>query len=173
MNILLSSRHAGAIEKSKIAFENLCENLLQFSEKDREILSLSKLPEIWMYFFFWNIIHRLEITRRSAGLPFCFTAILRAESLMINKKSNSSLKRIIPFVIQQLLYIAKYGTLEETIKNMIIKQIYSINYFTQQQKFLENINFLKIQNEDEFDKYQTQVMENINFSKSFFLGSFY
>lgn len=75
LNILLSTKHNGAIEKGHIGLTMLCKTLL-----NSNIASLYQLPFLWLQ----KIIEKIEmdeasILRRSAGLPYCLLSIIDAE----------------------------------------------------------------------------------------------
>ncbi len=95
--ILLSTRHVGAIEKSYLHFQTLCQRLLQ-----SKIPKIFDLPSVWLDVLIRGIQSTEQITRRSAGLPFGVRAILRAEVLQVRPFKLA----LIPKVMRSLIDIA-------------------------------------------------------------------
>ncbi|KYQ89611.1 hypothetical protein DLAC_09571 [Tieghemostelium lacteum] len=76
LTTLLTSRHKGAIEKTYLGYQILCSTLLKSNQP-----SLYSLPSQWLEILFKRVREQsLQITRRSAGLPFAFIGILTGES---------------------------------------------------------------------------------------------
>lgn len=77
-------KHNGAIEKTAAGFEALCERLLYCSNPSNRAL-----PGLWME----ALLHRVKeedrsksnTVRRSAGLPFAFSALFCGEPQNIPK----------------------------------------------------------------------------------------
>lgn len=78
LHVLLSMKHNGAIEKTRVGLTCLGERLLRSSDA-----TLSALPKAWLA----ELFERLEepnqsvkdLIRRSAGIPFGFMAVFLAE----------------------------------------------------------------------------------------------
>jgi hypothetical protein len=76
MNVLLSTRHNGAIEKSFVAFQTLCKRVSHSSAPQ-----VTQLCSQWLDKLLSNVLVEDEYTlRRSAGIPFCILAILYTEA---------------------------------------------------------------------------------------------
>ena len=85
LHVLLSMKHNGAIEKTRVGLVCLGERLLRSSNPE-----LSALPSDWLA----SLFNRLtspeqgirDLIRRSAGLPFGFTAVFLAEPAGVPRK---------------------------------------------------------------------------------------
>lgn len=97
LTILLSTRHVGAIEKTYLGFQALCEQLLRSSVQE-----LYQLPSKWVEVLTASLKAQHQITRRSAGIPFAFRAVLRAETIQ-----QSHVKTITPQLMKFFLDNAK------------------------------------------------------------------
>ncbi|EGC34153.1 hypothetical protein DICPUDRAFT_153668 [Dictyostelium purpureum] len=124
--ILLQSRHKGAIEKTYLGFQVLCSTLMKSSNT-----RLNCLPSKWINFLFERVKEQsLQITRRSAGLPFAFIGILTGEST-----SHLRVHHLLHQVMENLLTLA--GNTDEAFdsnepnnnveKNIYLPQVHSIN----------------------------------------------
>ncbi|KAM9965165.1 hypothetical protein ACTFIW_004970 [Dictyostelium discoideum] len=104
--ILLQSRHKGAIEKTYLGFQVLCATLMKSTNT-----KLSSLPSTWIGFLFERVKEQsLQITRRSAGLPFAFIGILTGEST-----TNQRVNHLLNHVMDSLLKLASGS--DENINN--------------------------------------------------------
>eukprot|EP00958_Prasinococcus_capsulatus_P004448 scaffold412_cov388-Prasinococcus_capsulatus_cf.AAC.22 len=78
MNVLLRMKHRGAIEKTQIGFESLCERLLA-----SESACLRGLPDSWQAEVFEYMRRpgqdQDDVLRRSAGIPYILKSLFRAE----------------------------------------------------------------------------------------------
>jgi hypothetical protein len=75
MKVLLTTRHNGAIEKTFLAFQELCKKAVQ-----SPVASVSSLCSEWLTSLLSTVIlEDAYILRRSAGIPFCVLGILYAE----------------------------------------------------------------------------------------------
>ena len=78
LDVLLSSKHNGVIEKAHVAFLHLNQRLLASSDP-----VLRSLPPSWLDGLLKGILDQAGGSdtwiRRSAGLPFCFLSILQAD----------------------------------------------------------------------------------------------
>jgi hypothetical protein len=75
MDMLSSTKHIGAIEKSQVGFQYLCKRLLTCN-----VPELCALPGKWLDDVISLIMKQeTSILRRSAGVPFCIIALLKAE----------------------------------------------------------------------------------------------
>lgn len=75
IDLLLSTRHKGAIEKTYEGYRVLCEKLLHSSSEELRVL-----PERWVSSLISMLGTATAVTRRSAGIPYCLTGILQAEA---------------------------------------------------------------------------------------------
>ena len=100
VKILLSTRHKGVLEKSYVSFEWICLKIF-----DSQILELLKLPGEWIEQLKDTIknVHSTMITRRSAGIPYIFIAILRAEK-RTNEFNNKHFIDTIQFLLHQISF---------------------------------------------------------------------
>ncbi|KAN0015283.1 hypothetical protein ACTFIU_008008 [Dictyostelium citrinum] len=133
--ILLQSRHKGAIEKTYLGFQVLCATLMKSTNS-----KLSSLPSTWIGFLFERVKEQsLQITRRSAGLPFAFIGILTGEST-----TNQRVNHLLNHVMDNLLKLASGSDENSTStdggggvdnfnsnlnieKNIYLPQVHSIN----------------------------------------------
>ena len=75
MKVLLTTRHNGAIEKTFLAFQQLCKKAVR-----SPVPSVSILCSEWLNNLLTKVIvEDAYILRRSAGIPFCVLAVLYAE----------------------------------------------------------------------------------------------
>ena len=85
LHVLLSMKHNGAIEKTRVGLVCLGERLLQSSNP-----ALSSLPATWLESLFKKLTSPeqgiKDLIRRSAGLPFGFTAVFLAEPAGVPRK---------------------------------------------------------------------------------------
>ncbi|XP_077992150.1 tRNA (32-2'-O)-methyltransferase regulator THADA-like [Glandiceps talaboti] len=107
MDLLLQARHRGAFELSYTGFEQLCSKLWRNTDK-----TLNKLPRQWLQTLLQEIRSaspdsQLCATRRSAGIPFAFQAILNAEPVI------SSERHCFREVMEQLLQLARGETITD------------------------------------------------------------
>eukprot|EP00002_Diphylleia_rotans_P033698 TRINITY_DN7190_c0_g1_i2.p1 TRINITY_DN7190_c0_g1~~TRINITY_DN7190_c0_g1_i2.p1 ORF type:complete len:1856 (-),score=344.01 TRINITY_DN7190_c0_g1_i2:155-5722(-) len=73
-HILLSARHNGVIDKAYISLNEYCQRLLS-----SEIPEARAFPSQWLEKSIDALYKETYVLRRSAGIPFSFLAILRAE----------------------------------------------------------------------------------------------
>ncbi|KAL6044405.1 hypothetical protein QOT17_023361, partial [Balamuthia mandrillaris] len=99
LDILLQCRHRGALEKSYMGLQVLTENLLSCDNP-----RLHDLPHRWIDRLLATVTSTefKSTTRRSAGLPYSFSAILRAESIVLEQRRGGS-KVLVGKVVQELL----------------------------------------------------------------------
>jgi hypothetical protein len=75
MKVLLTTRHNGAIEKTFLAFQELCKKVVH-----SPVTSVASLCSEWLDTLLSTVILKdAYILRRSAGIPFCVLGILYAE----------------------------------------------------------------------------------------------
>ncbi|KAF2069433.1 hypothetical protein CYY_009245 [Polysphondylium violaceum] len=127
LTILLTSRHKGAIEKTYLGFQVLCSTLMKSSH-----MELYSLPSSWIDVLFERVKEQsLQITRRSAGLPFAFIGILTGEST-----SRQGTNHLLTKVMETLLSIASGSGISDAEidpvnnnveKNVYLPQVHSIN----------------------------------------------
>eukprot|EP01133_Synstelium_polycarpum_P017967 gene17967-21440_t len=122
LHILLNTRHKGAIEKTYLGFQVLCSRLMGASHP-----ALYALPSTWIQSLFTRVREQsLNVTRRSAGLPYTFTGLLAGEATHQKKVAGPLLHQ----VIQTLLTMAK-GPAAEDANNLEERsyqpQVHSIN----------------------------------------------
>eukprot|EP01114_Cavostelium_apophysatum_P016494 TRINITY_DN4702_c0_g1_i4.p1 TRINITY_DN4702_c0_g1~~TRINITY_DN4702_c0_g1_i4.p1 ORF type:complete len:1820 (-),score=442.98 TRINITY_DN4702_c0_g1_i4:21-5480(-) len=120
VKILLSTRHVGAIEKSHTAYQVLCEQLMQC-----KVPALHKLPAVWVDNLFASAKSTEQITRRSAGLPYGFCAILRAEVYC----QGINARVLVPKVMNTLIALASGPDLEREKdgRDKYRSQVHAIN----------------------------------------------
>ena len=95
MKVLLTTRHNGAIEKTFLAFQELCKKVAR-----SPVSSVSSLCSEWLESLLSTVIlEDAYILRRSAGIPFCVLGILYAES---GEGQRPLLKR----AMESLLHVA-------------------------------------------------------------------
>ncbi|EGG18451.1 hypothetical protein DFA_03945 [Cavenderia fasciculata] len=133
LHILLNTRHKGAIEKAYLGFEILCSRLMGTTHPE-----LYTLPSSWIDQLFRRVREQsLNITRRSAGLPYTFTGLLAGESHHQKRMIGPLLNQ----VLQSLLKLAngEEGTVPSpqddgsiapeqwAERNIYLPQVHSIN----------------------------------------------
>ncbi|XP_070576528.1 tRNA (32-2'-O)-methyltransferase regulator THADA-like [Ptychodera flava] len=101
MDLLMQARHRGAFELSYNGFEQLCNQLWRNSDK-----VLNSLPRQWLQVLLSEISSDSEnsqlcATRRSAGIPFAFQAILNGEPPLQSERQHFKA------VMEKLLTLAK------------------------------------------------------------------
>lgn len=158
IKVVLSTKHRGTLEIACEAFTQLCSYLLKCSNSN-----YYGLPKHWLEEFLENLVNcytrksNLVITRRSAGLPFSFCAVLRAEC---NVKLTRDTKTLISFSIESLLKIANSEQEgeggEDLVKKGFNQKVHALNvirhllrdkYISDHLKpFLEEITLLTLQN---------------------------
>lgn len=120
-NSLLRLKHVGAIETASDGFQLICEAFLR-----SRIKSLHNSPRRWIDLMLHRIQHAphgLLLTRRSAGLPVAFVAMLRGEVLaMRDRRSNV----LLSFAMAQLLTICQLPE-NQTADPDNRKQVHSLN----------------------------------------------
>ncbi|KAG2375179.1 hypothetical protein C9374_010183 [Naegleria lovaniensis] len=96
LNVLLMTKHNGAIEKSAVGFNMLCKRLITCG-----VEKLANIPTKWTRYLLDGIGKEdlFSILRRSAGLPWTFAAIMKAEPTALPKK-------LLPETMEYLLNIA-------------------------------------------------------------------
>ncbi|XP_077864701.1 tRNA (32-2'-O)-methyltransferase regulator THADA-like [Saccoglossus kowalevskii] len=117
MDILMKARHRGAFELSYTGFEQLCHLLWR-----SEVKELNSLPVKWLQILLTEIqctneISQLCATRRSAGIPFAFQAILNAECMVQKDRPNFK------HVMIQLLDLS----LGQSVNDDTFAQVHSLN----------------------------------------------
>ena len=104
--ILLSLKHQGAVEKATIAFQSICETLLQsgvFSE-EASGEKLCRLPRMWLDYLLRRLREQKQsfLLRRSGGFASSFLAIARSEP-----RGCSS--QLLPTLVQNLINLVGEG----------------------------------------------------------------
>ena len=100
LQILLSTRHKGALEKTYLGFEVVCNRLMKSNN-----VYLNKLPAKWVNELYHKVSNPSTIiTRRSAGLPFAFLSILRAEVSLHRGGVHSLLTSTFDFLLRNVLF---------------------------------------------------------------------
>ncbi|EFC42522.1 predicted protein [Naegleria gruberi] len=96
LNILLTTKHNGAIEKSAVGFNILCKRLMSCG-----IPELVNIPEKWTRYLLDGIgkDDTFSMMRRSAGLPWTFASIMKSEPTFLPRK-------LLPETMQYLLNVA-------------------------------------------------------------------
>lgn len=96
LNVLLMTKHNGAIEKSAVGFNMLCKRLITCG-----VEKLANIPTKWIRYLLDGIGKEdlFSILRRSAGLPWTFAAIMKAEPTALPKK-------LLPETMEYLLHVA-------------------------------------------------------------------
>jgi hypothetical protein len=102
LDTLLVLRHRGAMETTSEGFQLICECLL--STTDRQLYSLVSQWLAQLLDRIDNTPWALLSTRRSAGLPYAFIAILRSETIATDRNRIS--KTMLPLVFAHLLATA-------------------------------------------------------------------
>ena len=111
MKVLLTTRHNGAIEKTFIAFSELCKKALR-----SRVTAVSGLCSKWLDSLLSTVIVEDAYTlRRSAGIPFCFIGILYAET-------DGGQRPLMKRAVETLLEIASSDTSSD-----VTGRIHSLN----------------------------------------------
>lgn len=102
LDTLLVLRHRGAMETTGEGFQLICESLLTTNDK-----VLHSLVHDWLA----QLLNRIDntpwallSTRRSAGLPYAFLAVLRSET--VSAERNRTSRSMLPLVISHLISTA-------------------------------------------------------------------
>jgi hypothetical protein len=95
---LLVLRHRGAMETTAEGFQLICESILQTNDRNLHLLVHDWLAQLLNRID--NTPWALLSTRRSAGLPYAFLAILRSENLAAER--NRSSRKMLPIVFSHL-----------------------------------------------------------------------
>lgn len=74
INVILSTKHNGIIEKGATAFKDVCKELLQSSNQ-----KMNELPSKWIDVLLDAVKTEEKILRRSAGIPYLIIPILTSE----------------------------------------------------------------------------------------------
>lgn len=98
LRVLLGTRHKGALEKTYVGAEAMCKTML--SSRNTE---LQAIPLRWIDLLFSHIDDPVSVvTRRSAGLPYAFCAVLRAEVVLHRNGAHPVLKRVFDALIERI-----------------------------------------------------------------------
>jgi DNA gyrase inhibitor GyrI len=116
MDMLLSTKHIGAIEKSQVGFQCLCKRLLICN-----IPELSVLPGQWLEDMIAIILKQeTSILRRSAGVPFCIIALVKAEP-------QSMPRVLLPRVMKFLFELTSQENILKTDEESARKTVHALN----------------------------------------------
>eukprot|EP01087_Luapelamoeba_hula_P020436 TRINITY_DN6969_c0_g1_i2.p1 TRINITY_DN6969_c0_g1~~TRINITY_DN6969_c0_g1_i2.p1 ORF type:complete len:1429 (+),score=218.47 TRINITY_DN6969_c0_g1_i2:1373-5659(+) len=120
LHILLSARHRGALEKSYLGFQVLCEKLLK-----SEHPFIHRLAVGWLD----RLLHTIRedaissVSRRSAGLPYAFTAILRAEAAIAHQQRSDATLLVEKAITTLLAMAAGHATESAVLAGLELKTV--------------------------------------------------
>jgi hypothetical protein len=96
LNIVLKSKHRGALENASIGLEQTCISCLKTTDSFTRLLPLRWLEKVLSF-----DAKSMGTVRRSAGIPYAICVILRSEWLICSKRDSNT--PLVSFTMKQIL----------------------------------------------------------------------